>query len=259
MKSRLILLAVAVLVLVAAILVYFHFRKAGLPDSFQGWVEADFVFVSPDEPGRVETLFVREGTSVAAGQPLFALDDDLQRAAVNEAEAALANAKQDYDRASVLAKSNIGTQKTLDAAQATLRTAEARLSSAKTKLDRRQRLSPATGIVQEVYFRKGEMVEAGRPIVSLMPPQNIKVRFFVPQAILPGMHIDDQVRVSCDGCPASLTARISFISAQAEFSPPVIYSLEERARLVFRVEAIPDQPGELRVGQPASVSPIARQ
>jgi len=98
------------------------------------------------------------------------------------------------------------------------------------------------------------MVQTGRPIVSLLPPNNTKVRFFVPQATLPTLKIDDPINVTCDGCKAGLVARVSFISAQAEFTPPVIYSREERARLVFRIEARPEQPEHLRVGQPVSVT-----
>ena len=115
-------------------------------------------------------------------------------------------------------------------------------------------VSPVAGTIQEVYFRVGEMVQPGRPIVSILPPDNVKVRFFVPQATLPSIHIGDRVLVRCDGCRDDLVARVSFISAQAEFTPPVIYSLEERARLVFRIEALPERPGDLRIGQPASVA-----
>src|SRR5262249_49171626 len=132
--------------------------------------------------------------------------------------------------------------------------AEARLNSARTRLARRQVASPAAGTVQEIYFRVGETVPAGRPILSLLPPENARVRFFVPRATLPMIHIGARLAVNCDGCARGLTARINFISAQAEFTPPVIYSLEERARLVFRVEAIPEHAEALRVGQPVSVA-----
>ena len=110
------------------------------------------------------------------------------------------------------------------------------------------------GTIQEVYFRVGEMVEPGRPIVSIVPPGNVKVRFFVPQANLPSIHIGDRVLIYCDGCRDDLYAHVRFISTQAEFTPPVIYSLEERARLVFRIEAIPEHPEVVRIGQPASVA-----
>jgi HlyD family secretion protein len=196
---------------------------------------------------------VREGDEVKAGAPLFALDADLQQAAVAENEAAVVNARQAHDRAKALLKGAVGTQKAFDDAEAVLRTAEARANSARTRLDRRRIDSPVTGLVQEVYFRAGEHVQPGRPILSLLPPGNIRVRFFVPQAELPKVRLGQRIAVKCDGCAGNLAALINFISAQAEFTPPVIFSKEEHARLVFRVEAIPERPAELRVGQPVSV------
>jgi HlyD family secretion protein len=252
-SRRVALLAVSGVVLAGFAAYAFLHRGAG-PAQFQGWVEAEMLFISPDEVGRVETLSVREGQEVAAGAPLFALDADLQRAAVAENEAAVTNARITYQRAQELLKKAVGSQKAFDDAESTLRTAEARLNSAKTRLDRRRVVSPAAGKIQEVYYREGEMVQSGRPIVSLLPPGNIKVRFFVPQAILPTIRIGDPVTVQCDGCAKDLVARVRFISAQAEFTPPIIYSQEERARLVFRVEAIPERPADLRVGQPVTVT-----
>lgn len=248
----------AVILLIGAIGVgagaYLYLHPAADRLEFQGWIEAYLIFVSPDETGRVETLSVREGDAVKAGAPLFTLDADLQRAAVAENEAAVINARQAFDRARELLKRNVGSQKTFDDAEAALRTAEARLNSAKTRLERRRVNSPGTGTVQEVYFRQGEQVSAGRPIISLLPPDNVRVRFFVPQGVLPTVHIGDRITVRCDGCASDLVARVNFISAQAEFTPPVIYSPEERARLVFRVEATPERPADLRVGQPVSVA-----
>ena len=188
------------------------------------------------------------------GALLFALDADLQRAAVAETEAAVANAKITFERAQELLKRAVGSQKVFDDAELALRTAEARRNSARTRLERRRVVSPAAGTIQEVYFRVGERVPAGRPIVSLLPPGNVRVRFFVPQAMLPKVHIGDAIAVRCDGCAGDLVARVSFISAQAEFTPPVIYSQEERARLVFRIEALPEKPEDVRVGQPVSVA-----
>ena len=247
----------ALLSVVAAAIVsfgaYAYVHRGPAPLEFQGWVEAELLFISPDEAGRVETLGVREGDEVAAGGALFALDADLQRAAVDEATAAVTNARQSFDRAKELLKRAVGSQKSYDDAESALRTAEARLASAKTRLDRRRVQSPAGGTIQEVYYRVGETVQPSRPIVSLLPPGNVKIRFFVPQAVLPGVRIGDRIAIRCDGCMSDLAARVRFISAQAEFTPPVIYSQEERARLVFRVEAIPERPGDLKVGQPVSV------
>jgi HlyD family secretion protein len=231
----------------------------GAPEqTYQGWIEADLVFVGPDEAGRVEQLSVREGETVAAGAPLFTLEDELQKADVFAAEAALANAKQAFERAQQLAKTGSGTQAAFDTAQAAQREAEARLNSARTRLARRKVASPVSGSVQQLYFRPGELVTAGRPIVALLPPGNMKVRFYVPEGTLPKIAVGDTVQVRCDGCPDDLSARISFIARAAEYTPPVIYSLEERAKLVFLVEARPQHPERLRVGQPVSVAVLPR-
>src|SRR4051812_26805034 len=149
--------------------------------ALQGWVEADFVFISPDEAGRIQALNVREGDTVAKDATLFTVDPDLQQADVAAAEASVTNAKQAYERAQILLKTAAGTQKTLEDAEAALRSAQARLNSTRTRLDRRIMKSPAAGTIQQVYFRPGETVPAGRPVLALLPPSNLKVRFFAPQ------------------------------------------------------------------------------
>ena len=226
----------------------------GKDPMFQGWVEAELIFVGPDEAGRVETLSVREGDQVALKAPLFTVDPDLQLADVAMQEAAVKNAQQAYDRAQALLKTQSGTQRTLDEAEAALRTAQARLNSAQTRLARRKMFSPVAGSVQQIYYRVGELVPAGRPIVAILPPGNLKVRFFVNEATLPKLKIGDTIAVSCDGCQPGITARISFIARSSEFTPPVIYSMEERSKLVFLIEARTDTPERLRVGQPVSVA-----
>jgi HlyD family secretion protein len=222
--------------------------------TFQGWVEADLIFVSPYEMGRVETLSVREGDVVALGAPLFTVDADLQQDDVAVQQAAVTNARHEYERAKALRESATGTQKALDDAEAALRSAEARLASSQTRLMRRQVFSPAAGTIQQIYFRPGETVPTSRPVLALLPPGNIKLRFFVPEAELPRIALGDTVRVSCDGCRETLPARVSFISRSSEFTPPVIYSLEERNKLVFLIEARTDRIDNLRVGQPINIT-----
>jgi HlyD family secretion protein len=222
--------------------------------TFQGWVEAELIFVGPDETGRVEKLMVREGDSVETGKLLFTVDADLQLADVAMQEASVKNAKLAYDRAVALLKTQTGTQKTVDDAEAALRTAQARLNSAQTRLARRKVLSPVTGTVQQIYYRGGELVPAGKPIVAILPPNNLKIRFFVNEAALPKLKLGDPVTVTCDGCDGGITAKITFIARSSEFTPPVIYSTEERSKLVFLIEARTEQPERLRVGQPVSVA-----
>ncbi|HJS61586.1 MAG TPA: efflux RND transporter periplasmic adaptor subunit [Pseudolabrys sp.] len=220
----------------------------------QGWVEAELIFVSPDEQGRVEALKVREGDHVKKGDLLFTVDDDLQKADVVVRNTAVINAQQAFDRAKELLKSAAGTQRTYDDAEAALRQAKANLEWAQTRLARRNAHSPSDGTIEQIYYRPGETVPAGRPVVALLPPGNLKIRFFAPQAALPELNYGDVVGISCDGCDKDLTAKISFIARSAEFTPPVIYSVEERAKLVFLIEARPEHPEKFRVGQPVTVT-----
>jgi len=231
---------------------------------YQGWVEADMIFVSPDEAGRVTKLNVREGDEVKGGDQLYSVDDDLQLADLNQNKATLANAQQTYDRAASLSRTGAGTQANLDAAVSTLRVAEARLVTSETRLARRKGFAPVSGTIQQIYFREGEMVAAQRPVLSIMPPGNMKIRFFVSETELPKLLIGDEVRVACDNCAADLTAKIYFIATSAEYTPPVIYSLDERNKLVYLIQARPARPDALRVGQPISVylnpkSPVAQR
>jgi HlyD family secretion protein len=156
-------------------------------------------------------------------------------------------------------KTSSGTQKALEDAEAVLRTAQARLNSAQTRLARRKVFSPVGGSIQQIYYRAGELVPAGKPIVAVLPPSNLKLRFFVNEATLPKLKLGDPITVSCDGCDAGITAKITFIARSSEFTPPVIYSLDERSKLVFLIEARTDRPDRLRVGQPVSIALGERQ
>jgi HlyD family secretion protein len=248
-SSRTALRALAALALTAVVGGCDQARDPG----YQGWVEADMIFVSPDEFGRITKLNVREGDEVKAGQPLYSVDDDMQQADLNQNKATLANAQQSYDRAASLSKTGSGTQANLDAAVSALRVAEARVVTSQTRVARRIGFAPIDGTVQQIYFREGETVPPQRPVLSIMPPGNMKLRFYVPETDLPKLSIGDEVRVTCDNCSTDLTARIYFISTMAEYTPPVIYSLDERNKLVYLIQARPSRPDALRVGQPISV------
>lgn len=227
--------------------------------SYQGWAEGEFIFVGPDENGRMIELNVRAGDTVKTGDLLFTVDAQLQEADLKVTEATLAMAKQAFERAQTLAKTGSGSQKTYDEALAALRQAEANERAAQTRLDRRKLFSPVSGTVQQIYYRPGEMVTAGRPAISILPPGNLKVRFYVPQAEIAKIKIGDPVRISCDNCADNIAAKVTFIAGSAEYTPPVIYSQEERNKLVFLIEARPEKPELLRVGQPVSVEIEAKK
>jgi HlyD family secretion protein len=110
--------------------------------------------------------------------------------------------------------------------------------------------------VHDTFFVAGEWVPAGKPVVSLLPPGNIKLRFFVPATVVGALHVSQNIKAACDGCGAPLAATISYVSPAAEFTPPVIYSREARTKLVFMVEARPSaaDAARLKPGQPVDVS-----
>jgi HlyD family secretion protein len=141
------------------------------------------------------------------------------------------------------------------AAEHSVEAAKAALAQAEWKLDQKSVKAAVAGLVQDTYFVRGEWVNANQPVVSLLPPQNIKVRFFVPQRELGALKLGQKLALACDGCPAPVPAVVSFISPQAEYTPPVIYSQQERAKLVFLVEArpAPEDAEKLHPGQPLDV------
>ncbi|MDB5991874.1 MAG: secretion protein HlyD [Herbaspirillum sp.] len=133
--------------------------------------------------------------------------------------------------------------------------AQAVLAQAQWKLDQKRVSAPAEGLVYDTLYRVGEWVQAGNPIVQLLPPQNVKVRFFVPETVVGGLAPGRALTIHCDGCAADVPAKISYVSRSVEYTPPVIYSNENRAKLVFMVEAHPSAADavKLRPGQPVAV------
>jgi HlyD family secretion protein len=142
----------------------------------------------------------------------------------------------------------------IQAAEAEVKAARAQLAQAEWRLGELSQAAPKAGRVIDTLYRPGEWVAAGAPVISMLPPDNVKVRFFVPEPQLGAIQIGDEVQVRCDACPPDLTAEISFIAPEAEYTPPVIYSREMRAKLVYLVEAKPRQPDALRPGQPVDVT-----
>lgn len=141
------------------------------------------------------------------------------------------------------------------AAEATVAARRAALADAEWQLSKRRETAPADARVEDVYYRLGETAAAAAPVVSLLAPENLKLRFFVPEPDLAQLAVGQRVAVGCDGCAAGLTATIRFIAREAEFTPPVIYSLTRREKLVFLIEAIPDDLGQTwHPGLPVDIS-----
>jgi HlyD family secretion protein len=174
--------------------------------------------------------------------------------------------------------------KDVDAARATLKAADARVAAARKVADARRAqvsaaraqaveaaggreevqirvnqlspVAPAAARVDEVFFQPGEWVSANQPVVSLLPDAKVKVRFFVPEQQVARYKPGKKVRFSCDGCANGLAATIRYVSPRPEFTPPIIFSRDSRDRLVFMVEAYPDEPANLQPGLPVDVEPL---
>jgi HlyD family secretion protein len=151
---------------------------------------------------------------------------------------------------------SLGRSPEIDAARAEVAAATAAREQSAIRHAQKEVATPVAARVQETYFREGEWVPAGVPVVSLLPAQNIKVRFFVPQAVVGGLAPGRGIRLACDGCGAPIDARVTFVSTQAEYTPPVLYSRELRAKMVFMVEARPAPADAVRLhpGQPVDVA-----
>jgi HlyD family secretion protein len=126
------------------------------------------------------------------------------------------------------------------------------------RVEQKRQSAPVAARVQDVFMRPGEWVAAGQPVLALLPPANRKARFYVPQSVVGGLKLDATVNLHCDGCGAAIPARISFIANGPEYTPPVIYSNQQRDKLVFLVEARPvkaEDAEKLHPGQPLDVTP----
>jgi HlyD family secretion protein len=159
-------------------------------------------------------------------------------------------------RASVQTAKLPGRPDEIRAAQADADAARQALAQSDWRLSQRAATAPQAGRVNERYYVVGDFVPAGSPVVSLLPPANVKVRFYAPEPLLGRLQPGQTVSFTCDACGAPINATISFISDRAEFTPPVLYSKENRAKLVYLVEArpAPDVAAKLNPGQPVDVT-----
>ncbi|HEX7953126.1 MAG TPA: HlyD family efflux transporter periplasmic adaptor subunit [Burkholderiales bacterium] len=184
----------------------------------------------------------------------------ISSAGMDEAKANLARdrARVEQTQAQVqAAKQSVGRSGEIKAAQAEIDAARAVLAQADWKLEQKAQRAPEAGLVQDTFYVQGEWVPAGKPVVSLLPPGNIKLRFFVPETALGSLRTGQGVKITCDGCGAPIAATISYIAPNAEFTPPVIYSKDSRAKLVYLIEATPASADATRLkpGQPVDVTP----
>jgi HlyD family secretion protein len=293
-------------------------------NGWQGYIEGEFVLLASPYAGQLQKLYVRRGDAIEAGKPVFALEQESERAAraeaeqrmksaqarlenlqgprrqpeiaalreqVNQAKAALQLSRANLAREEELFKKGFSSKARLDdartaqqrdsakvketeaqlsnalqpvgrenereGAEAEIAAAKAALAQAAWRLEQKSVAAPVAALVQDTYFVEGEWVPAGRPVASLLPPANVKARFYVAETVVGSLAPGKTVEIRCDGCGAPVAARITYISSQAEYTPPVLYTREQRGKLLFLVEARPSlaDAARLRPGQPIDVAP----
>jgi HlyD family secretion protein len=181
----------------------------------------------------------------------------ISRAQLDEAQATLAQARARVSElASTVQVARLPARSDeRAAADAQVEAARQVLAQSEWRQAQKQQTAPADAQVADTFFRPGEFVAAGQPVVALLPPGNIKARFYVPETELPTLALGQEVAIVCDGCGAAIAARITRIATRPEYTPPVIYSNSQRSKLVFMLEAkpAPADAARLRPGQPLSV------
>lgn len=202
---------------------------------------------------RLSEAQYRRQTRLPAGQVVSVDRVEQARAAFERDRARVAELTADLAIARMAARDD-----EIDAAEAAVETARAGVAQAEWRLNQRTLRAPAAALVADTLFEAGEFVAVGAPLASLLPAGNVKLRFFVAQSELSGMAVGQRLAVACDGCPAGLGATVSYVSPQAEFTPPVIYSRESRSKLVYLVEARLADGRTLNPGQPVEVRRAAR-
>lgn len=258
-------------------------RDTGNP--WLGYVEGEDALISPPQPGWITHLVVQRGQWINRGDLLFTLDSVHETAARDQAAANLASAQAQLGqeqannfymgtqlrRQTGLAKAKAGTPTSYDAAllgaqqsdrripqmEAQIKQMEGVLADAEYQLSQRRVIAYTQGRVEDIYFREGEYAPASAPVVELLPPANIYVRFFIPETQLQTIKLGRKVHITCDSCKP-IDATVTFIAQQEEFTSPDIFSVGNREKLVFKAEARLPGGMKLNPGQPVEVRPVTQ-
>ncbi len=239
-------------------------------NALSGYIEGEYTYISSGVSGTLLTLNVKRGQTVKKDDLLFTLDPQPDEAAMESAKAKVGQMQAEVD----FAKIQLARQKTLyahndtpksvmDQAQTDydsyikqLQTMEQNVIQMQWAYEQKTVAAPISGYVNDTFFRVGEKVPANQPVLALLAPENIKVLFYIPEGQLSTIHLGQTIYFSCDGCnKQKIAAKISYISSEAEYTPPIIYSQGTRYKLVYLVRAdIPaDMITQFHPGQPVDI------
>lgn len=191
--------------------------------------------------GRYEKLFSRQATdkdSVDAAETTLQQEQDTKLQYSANLELAKLGNREDQ----------------IKAQQAQVKSLMAKLNEARWELAQKTLFAPASGVVFDTYFRQGEYVAAQQPVLSLLTANNIYIEFFVPLNYLAQLKVGQRITFNCDGCAENNMAQISYVSPDAEYLPPLVYSRDNSTKLVFRIKASIANPMVFKTGQPVVVT-----
>jgi len=249
----------------------------------QGYIEGRFTYISSNFTGKLKSLFARRGMKVNPGDLLFTLEELPQSASLEAAEAELkvaldekqqADERLQYtekvrDRREILEQKKLIAPETVDTAEidyleakdkldsavAKLESARAKLKESTWSLEQKSVKTSVAASVIDTFFNVDEIVPANKAVLSLLDPNNITFIFYVPEPILTEIQIGEEIKIKMDGQSETIPAKVNFISPNAEYTPPVLYSDLYRSKLVYRIEALPGlkDAWKLHPGQPVTI------
>jgi HlyD family secretion protein len=234
-----------------------------------GYIEGEYTYIASGVAGTLFKLYVVRGQPIKIGDPLYQLDPEPEKASVEISRDNIADLESQVEfykiqlqRQRVLYLKNAGSKASLDQAQTDYNTKAQQLSADKSQLietewslQQKMQYSPVNGEVFDTFYRIGEKVQENHAVLALLAPENIKVLFYLPETLLSQIKLGQTITFSCDNCNAKTQATISYISPEAEYTPPVIYSKDTRYKLVYLIRA--DMPKDIALkfhpGQPIDV------
>ncbi|MBV8803303.1 MAG: efflux RND transporter periplasmic adaptor subunit [Gammaproteobacteria bacterium] len=236
----------------------------------QGYIEGEYTYISSSVSGTLFSLNVSRGQQINKNQLLFTLDPQPDQAVMEAAQATVEQLQAQVSLANIqwirqqkLYVKNATDKASLDEAATTYTSNVKQLQNAKATLTKEQWAfqqktiyAPISGYVNDTFYRIGEKVTANQPVLSILCSENIKVLFYIPETQLSTIHLGQHIVFTCDGCKKSTSATITYISSEAEYTPPIIYSKDTRYKLVYLVRAqMPKNIAyQFHPGQPVDIS-----
>ena len=252
------------------LLISFLFSCDSNDEEIVGYIEGEYNYISTNATGVLQKLSVKRGQNIKEGELLYQLDPEPEASSVKAAQASISNLKTQVDfyklqltRQKNMFSNNATSKMDLEQAQASydsyvqqLAASQAQLIQTQWSLSQNTVSAPISGKIFETYYLIGENIVAFKPVLSILNPENIQAIFYIPEVKLSTLKLGQKVMINCDNCPKNTEATVSYISPEAKYTPPIIYSKDTRDQLVYLIRArLPKEIAKnFHPGQPIDVS-----